>query len=83
MGASFINALAMELRCYCPPERVNTKPGMIQLDGRDINTIPLKTLRENIAYVPQDNFLFPIMARVVPAGMERVISFNVGSLCPR
>lgn len=36
----------------------NTKPGMIQLDGRDINTIPLKTLRESIAYVPQDNFLF-------------------------
>ena len=36
----------------------NTKPGMIFLDGRDINTIPLKTLRENIAYVPQDNFLF-------------------------
>ncbi len=31
---------------------------MIFLDGRDINTIPLKTLRENIAYVPQDNFLF-------------------------
>ncbi len=36
----------------------NTKPGMIWIDGRDINTIPLKTLRENIAYVPQDNFLF-------------------------
>ena len=36
----------------------NTKPGMIFIDGRDINTIPLKTLRENIAYVPQDNFLF-------------------------
>lgn len=36
----------------------NTKPGMILFDGRDINTIPLKTLRENIAYVPQDNFLF-------------------------
>lgn len=36
----------------------NTKPGMILMDGRDINTIPLKTLRENIAYVPQDNFLF-------------------------
>ncbi len=36
----------------------NTKPGMILLDGRDINTIPLKVLRENIAYVPQDNFLF-------------------------
>ena len=36
----------------------NTKPDMILLDGRDINRIPLKTLRENIAYVPQDNFLF-------------------------
>ncbi|MCI5874539.1 MAG: ABC transporter ATP-binding protein [Clostridiales bacterium] len=36
----------------------NTKPGMILLDGKDINTISLKTLRENIAYVPQDNFLF-------------------------
>lgn len=36
----------------------NTKQGMILIDGKDINTIPLKTLRENIAYVPQDNFLF-------------------------
>ncbi len=35
-----------------------TKPGMILLDGQDINAIPLKVLRENIAYVPQDNFLF-------------------------
>ena len=35
-----------------------TRPGMILLDGQDINTIPLKVLRENIAYVPQDNFLF-------------------------
>lgn len=36
----------------------NTDNGMIYIDGKDINTIPLKTLRENIAYVPQDNFLF-------------------------
>ena len=36
----------------------NAKPGMIFIDGRDINTIPLKTLREHISYVPQDNFLF-------------------------
>ncbi len=36
----------------------NTKPGMIKLDGTDINDIPLNVLRENIAYVPQDNFLF-------------------------
>lgn len=36
----------------------NTQNGMIFIDGRDINSLPLKTLRENIAYVPQDNFLF-------------------------
>lgn len=36
----------------------NAEPGMIFIDGKDINQISLKTLRENIAYVPQDNFLF-------------------------
>lgn len=36
----------------------NVKNGMILFDGKDINQIPLKVLRENIAYVPQDNFLF-------------------------
>ncbi len=32
--------------------------GMIQMDGRAIGEIPLAVLRESIAYVPQDNFLF-------------------------
>ncbi|MCM8899875.1 ABC transporter ATP-binding protein/permease [Caldicoprobacter algeriensis] len=32
--------------------------GHIFIGGRDINRIPLKVLRENIGYVPQDNFLF-------------------------
>lgn len=36
----------------------NTRSGMLFIDGRDISTIPLKDLREHIAYVPQDNFLF-------------------------
>ncbi len=36
----------------------NVEDGMIFFDGHDINEIPLKTLREQIAYVPQDNFLF-------------------------
>lgn len=36
----------------------NAETGMIFIDGRDINEISLRTLRENIAYVPQDNFLF-------------------------
>ena len=32
--------------------------GSITFDGHDIRQIPLKLLRESIAYVPQDNFLF-------------------------
>ncbi|MBQ4640793.1 MAG: ABC transporter ATP-binding protein [Clostridia bacterium] len=32
--------------------------GAILLDGRPIREIPLQVLRQNIAYVPQDNFLF-------------------------
>jgi ATP-binding cassette subfamily B multidrug efflux pump len=34
------------------------KEGSIRLDGVDIKTIPLETLRTNIGYVPQDTFLF-------------------------
>ncbi len=36
----------------------NVENGMISFDGHDINEIPLGVLREQIAYVPQDNFLF-------------------------
>ncbi len=36
----------------------NVAPGKILIDGRDINDYPLEELRENIGYVPQDNFLF-------------------------
>lgn len=36
----------------------DTEDGMITIDGRDIKEIPLASLREEIAYVPQDNFLF-------------------------
>ncbi len=32
--------------------------GMITIDGHDLKTIPLHVLRESIASVPQDNFLF-------------------------
>ncbi|MBN2544036.1 ABC transporter ATP-binding protein [bacterium] len=34
------------------------KHGEILMDGYDIKKIPLKTLRRNIGYVPQDTFLF-------------------------
>ena len=36
----------------------NVDDGTIFIDDKDINTIPIKTLRNNAAYVPQDNFLF-------------------------
>lgn len=32
--------------------------GKIYIDGKDINDIPLKILRDNICYITQDNFLF-------------------------
>lgn len=32
--------------------------GMIRIDGRPLHEIPLETLRRDIAYVPQDSFLF-------------------------
>jgi len=36
----------------------NVPDGTIFLDGMDVNTLPIKGVRRNIAYVPQDNFLF-------------------------
>ncbi len=36
----------------------NVDDGMLFVDGRDVNDIPIKELRRHIAYVPQDNFLF-------------------------
>lgn len=36
----------------------NTDVGKIIVDGRDINDYTLEVIRENVGYVPQDNFLF-------------------------
>ena len=36
----------------------NVPDGTLFIDGKDVNTIPIKTLRDFCAYVPQDNFLF-------------------------
>ena len=40
------------LRCY------NVPNGSVFLDGQDVNTVTIASLRANCAYVPQDNFLF-------------------------
>ena len=40
-------------------ERLYSVPdGKIKIDGKDINQIPIETLRNNICYITQDNFLF-------------------------
>ena len=40
------------LRCY------NVDDGTLLVDGKDVNEIQIKSLRDFCAYVPQDNFLF-------------------------
>lgn len=51
-GAGKSTLADLILRTYNLPE------GVLFLDGIDVNAIPIKTVRENAAYVPQDNFLF-------------------------
>jgi ATP-binding cassette subfamily B protein len=40
------------------PRLIDATEGQVFIDGEEINRIPLKTLRGNIGYVPQDTFLF-------------------------
>jgi len=36
----------------------NVPDGALFIDGQDVNAVSIRSLRENCAYVPQDNFLF-------------------------
>lgn len=40
------------------PRLFDVEGGRIELDGRDVRTLPLETLRRHIGLVPQDPFLF-------------------------
>ena len=40
------------------PRLLEPDAGTVQIDGHDLQSIPLETLRENMGYVPQDVFLF-------------------------
>lgn len=40
------------------PRLLNIAPGQLFLDGHDVTQIPLANLRQAIAYVPQESFLF-------------------------
>ena len=51
-GAGKTTLVDLILRTY------NVEDGTLFLDGHDVNTIPIKTVRKYAAYVPQDNFLF-------------------------
>ncbi|MBR2454399.1 MAG: ABC transporter ATP-binding protein [Clostridia bacterium] len=51
-GAGKTTLVDLILRTYNVPD------GTVFIDGRDVNTIPIKTVRKYAAYVPQDNFLF-------------------------
>ena len=51
-GAGKTTLVDLILRTYNVPE------GTLFIDGRDVNTLPIKTVRKFSAYVPQDNFLF-------------------------
>ena len=48
----------------------NVPDGTIFLDGQDVNGLSIRSVRENCAYVPQDNFLFS-------ATIENNIAFGV------
>jgi ATP-binding cassette subfamily B protein len=38
-------------------------PGTVLVDGRDVRTLPLATLRRGVGYVPQETFLFSATVR--------------------
>jgi len=51
-GAGKTTLVDLILRTY------NVKDGTLYVDGHDVNTISIHSLRDGCAYVPQDNFLF-------------------------
>lgn len=52
IGSGKTTLMNLLLRLY------TVQNGTIFIDDEDINNIPLKTLRDNICYITQDNFLF-------------------------
>ena len=51
-GSGKTTLVDLILRTYNVPD------GTLFIDGRDVNTVSIHSVRENCAYVPQDNFLF-------------------------
>ena len=57
IGAGKTTLMNLLLRLY------DVENGKIFIDGKDINDIPLKQLRDSISYITQDNFLFSTTLR--------------------
>ena len=51
-GSGKTTLVDLILRTYNVPD------GTVFIDGRDVNKVSIRSVRENCAYVPQDNFLF-------------------------
>lgn len=51
-GAGKTTIVDLILRTYNVPD------GTVFLDGKDVNALTIRSVRDNCAYVPQDNFLF-------------------------
>ena len=51
-GSGKTTLVDLILRTYNVPD------GTLFIDGRDVNTVSIRSVRESCAYVPQDNFLF-------------------------
>ena len=66
-GSGKTTLVDLILRTYNVPD------GTVFIDGRDVNTVSIHSVREACAYVPQDNFLFSDT-------IENNISFGVDKL---
>ena len=66
-GAGKTTLVDLILRTYNVPD------GTIFIDGQDVNSVSIHSVRENCAYVPQDNFLFSdTIARNIAFGNSQV-----------
>ena len=66
-GAGKTTLVDLILRTYNVPD------GTLFIDGQDVNTVSIHSVRENCAYVPQDNFLVSdTIARNIAFGSREV-----------
>lgn len=66
-GAGKTTLVDLILRTYNVPD------GTIFIDGQDVNSVSIHSVRESCAYVPQDNFLFSdTIARNIAFGNSQV-----------